>query len=161
MCLCCEVCLTPNTRAKDLRTFSLPSSPNFCLAAAPGLTKASPTRGAPVTGLAKAQLLAAVRKVFSAQPRTQLISEEGDTLTFVQRTYTVRFPDTIWVTVADKDSGSALIMYSASKYGHGDLGVNRARVDSWISQLEAELTGDGTMSSQPRTTDHGTAYLGP
>jgi uncharacterized protein (DUF1499 family) len=34
---------------------------------------------------------------------------------------------------------SDLILYSRSVYGHGDLGVNRKRVETWLDGLQTKL----------------------
>lgn len=65
-------------------------------------------------------------------------------LVFVQRSWFFRFPDTIWVQAVPLggnggNGGTGLIVYSASNYGWGDGGVNRARIERWIAKLGREL----------------------
>lgn len=166
MCLCCDVCLRANKKSLDLTTFTPPSSPNHALAAVSGLTRATPNRDGPVSTKSPTELLRTVRRVFGAQPRTHLVVNESEqtnpytnTLVFVQRSLVFRFPDTIWAQAVERQGGTALIIFSASAYGHGDLGVNRARVDSWIAELEVALNGD-VIAKQPRAiTTHGTLSL--
>ncbi len=52
------------------------------------------------------------------------------------RSAVFNFPDLVTAQVdpAPADMAS-LVLYSRSVYGHGDLGVNRARVDAWLAAL--------------------------
>jgi len=58
--------------------------------------------------------------------------EEG-MVTYVTRSKLWGFPDyaTVWV------SGQDLVIHSRLRFGGGDTGVNRARVDNWLSKLPA------------------------
>jgi uncharacterized protein (DUF1499 family) len=70
-----------------------------------------------------------------AEPRTELIAgrvAEGR-MTFVQRSRLMGFPDAVSVKVAPEGAGSRLTIWSRSRYGHSDLGVNRARVERWLA----------------------------
>ena len=50
------------------------------------------------------------------------------------------FPDTINVKVVPtQDGGSAVLIYSRSQIGKGDMGVNLARVDRWIGLIRARV----------------------
>lgn len=54
-------------------------------------------------------------------------------VTYITRSKFWGFPDyaTIWV------SGDDLIVYSRLRFGRGDMGVNKARVEDWLLQLAA------------------------
>ena len=55
---------------------------------------------------------------------------------FIQHTMLLRFPDIITVEFVDLASDrSSLAIYSRSRYGRGDFGTNRRRVEHWLSQL--------------------------
>jgi uncharacterized protein (DUF1499 family) len=55
---------------------------------------------------------------------------------YVRRTSWLGFPDTIAVRFLDRPEGaSTLALYSRSKFGEGDLGVNRARIERWLAKL--------------------------
>jgi len=58
--------------------------------------------------------------------------EEG-MVTYVTRSKLWGFPDyaTVWVSEQD------LVIHSRLRFGGGDTGVNRARVDNWLSKLPA------------------------
>jgi uncharacterized protein (DUF1499 family) len=34
------------------------------------------------------------------------------------------------------EGGAGLIIWSRARYGRGDFGVNRARVDAWLTALD-------------------------
>ncbi|MDP6343198.1 MAG: DUF1499 domain-containing protein, partial [Alphaproteobacteria bacterium] len=76
--------------------------------------------------------------MISRQPRVERtrISADGMQFDFVQRSWLLRFPDTITVRFIDLDDGrSTLAVYSRSHYGHSDLGVNRQRIKAWLAAL--------------------------
>lgn len=57
-------------------------------------------------------------------------------LRFVQRTATMRFPDTIRVEFFPLDGNRAtMALYSSSQIGYGDYGVNLNRAKRWLSYL--------------------------
>ncbi len=59
---------------------------------------------------------------------------------YVQRSETMRFPDTIDVRyVARPGGGSTVAIYSRSQFGRNDLGVNHARVERWLGKLSREV----------------------
>lgn len=66
-------------------------------------------------------------------------------LTYVQRTPGLKFPDYIsvkFIPAADP-AKVTIAIYSRSRYGNGDMGVNAARVGAWIKSLDAFIE-DGT-----------------
>ena len=75
----------------------------------------------------------------AGQPRVETL-ETAAPLRFehAQRSARFRFPDrvTVWV-IPLSDSRSTLAIYSRSIYGLNDLGVNRARVETWLAALRA------------------------
>lgn len=57
-------------------------------------------------------------------------------VTYVQRTKVMRYPDYISVKVTDAGGGkSRLSIYSRSRYGRSDLGVNKARITNWLAAV--------------------------
>jgi len=50
----------------------------------------------------------------------------------------MRFPDFVSVEVRAAEGGSVVLAYSRSVFGRGDHGVNRARVEGWMAQLEQQ-----------------------
>jgi uncharacterized protein (DUF1499 family) len=62
-------------------------------------------------------------------------------LVFIQHTMVLRFPDIVTVEFVDvAPDRSSLAIYSRSRYGRGDFGTNRRRVERWLSQL-AQIAG--------------------
>lgn len=59
-------------------------------------------------------------------------------VTYVQRTERLKLPDYITVKFFDYGDGTTSVaIYSRSRYGYADLGVNQARVERWIKTLES------------------------
>jgi len=62
-------------------------------------------------------------------------------LVFIQHTPMLRFPDIVTVEfVALAPDRSSLAIYSRSRYGRGDFGTNRRRVERWLARL-AKIAG--------------------
>lgn len=127
--------------AVDFETFQLTRKPNQYLMLPEGFAaKAEPHARSPVFPADPAALGAALRRVALAEPRTQLLSadEGAHRYEFVQRSALFRFPDYISVQIVPAgDNRSALAVYSRAKVGHSDFGVNRRRIERWVSALEA------------------------
>ncbi len=78
-----------------------------------------------------------------SEPRTTRLAgapAEGWT-TYVQRSGLFGFPDYISVRVieAEGGDGAMLAIYSRSRYGHSDLGVNAKRIRRWLSTVQKRL----------------------
>lgn len=56
--------------------------------------------------------------------------------TYVQRSAVFGFPDYISVRAVEGEDGAALAIWSRSRYGHSDFGVNRARIEGWLEALD-------------------------
>ena len=64
-------------------------------------------------------------------------SPEAGWVTYVQRSPRMRMPDYISVKVIDLANGNSTIaIFSRSRFGIGDMGVNKARVRRWLTALE-------------------------
>ncbi len=75
-----------------------------------------------------------------AQPRTQALATSADGLwtTYVVRSRWMGFPDYVSVQAIDLGEGrSTVAIYSRARFGTSDLGVNRARIEDWLTRLEA------------------------
>ncbi|MFW6027359.1 MAG: DUF1499 domain-containing protein [bacterium] len=126
----------------DFATLKLRWRPNQYLVCPQERCAPRPHREAPVFDADADRLEAAVLAVARRQPRLELL--EGDSVErayeFVQRTKGFGFPDDISVRVWPLPDGrSTLGIYSRSRYGWSDLGVNRRRVERWLSALRREL----------------------
>lgn len=84
-----------------------------------------------------AELLAAIDRVALATPRTiRLAGSPGEgRITYVTRSRLVGFPDYTTVEAAPAGGGAALIAVARQRYGTGDMGVNRARLEAWLARL--------------------------
>ena len=98
---------------------------------------------APVA-LSAAQLAAKVKALPDIEPRTVIVGENDAELRYVlvQRSALFNFPDTINIAIRPLDaSHAAIAIYSRSRYGKGDLGVNMKRVQRWLGLLGAAAVG--------------------
>lgn len=79
-------------------------------------------------------VLARIEAVALAEPNTSRLAGAPDDgwATYVQRSRLMAFPDAISVRAVPDGGGSRLSIWSRSRYGYGDLGVNAARVARWL-----------------------------
>lgn len=92
-----------------------------------------------------AQVSAALGALIAAEPSTWVLAGDAGAgfVTYVQRSRLMGYPDMISVTLQAEEGGTAVRVYSRSRDGHSDLGVNAARVVRWLAALEAELSSGG------------------
>lgn len=115
------------------------TSPNDALACPADVCKAKSDLTPPVYTVAKDDLRLALAKVIASEPQIEVVSADGDTERYVQRTPKMRFPDTIVVQYFDRPGGqSTLALYSRSQIGESDLGVNKERIERWLHKLAKE-----------------------
>jgi uncharacterized protein (DUF1499 family) len=117
---------------------TLPASPNYFLVCPENYCAASPGKISPEFNITVRELQARWQKTMDAQPRTTPLAVSDDRLQFdyVQRSALFRFPDTITVRFIPRgNNGSTVAIYSRSHYGRKDMGVNRKRVEQWLSLL--------------------------
>lgn len=98
-------------------------------------TGAGADMASPVFDMAPAALLSAFRQAALAAPRTSILGESDGIITFVQRSALISYPDYISVRAVEVEGGAALHIWSRSRYGADDWGVNRARVLAWLEKL--------------------------
>lgn len=114
----------------DLRTLTRPTSPNHYLIGPRGFTGPAPDESAPEFDLTAARLYELARRLALSQPRTKLLEDAPESLSFEirQRTKLWRFPDDITVEAVPLGEGrAALALYSRSRCGYSDFDVNRRR----------------------------------
>ncbi|MGY6411791.1 MAG: DUF1499 domain-containing protein [Alkalilacustris sp.] len=131
--------LTPSDPAEwhvDPRTAAKPDSPNSWL-----IRSVGGDAPAPEFALGPAELAEVVDGVILAQPRTQRIagSPEDGHITYVTRTQWMGYPDYVSVRVYPTATGASLAVFSRSRFGHSDLGVNRKRLEEWMAAIEAAV----------------------
>src|SRR3546814_798969 len=117
----------------DFGFLRLTSRPNQFLVAPKGLTQAAPHEESPVFAVAFERLCNAFAAMIEGQPRVEVRvrSEDGRRWELVQRSRLFRFADDVSVRFIDNGNGNGtatLAIYSRSRLGYGDLGVNRRRV---------------------------------
>ncbi|WP_425043917.1 DUF1499 domain-containing protein [Primorskyibacter sp. S87] len=74
-------------------------------------------------------------EIAQSTPRTTVLAgsvSEG-LITYVTRTPTMGFPD----YASAQQDGNTLKIYSRSRFGRSDFGVNRAKVEGWVDALQA------------------------
>jgi uncharacterized protein DUF1499 len=134
-------------------------TPNGYRVAPSDKSKFPPDDEAPVYA-GNAQVLAKAFDDFvMSQLFVQRIAGRPDDLwmTYVQRTPKLRIPDYISVKFIElgKDR-SSIAIFSRSRYGYGDLGVNEARVRLWLGTLqsfEIEQTEPAEETAEGDTED--------
>ncbi|HSF97009.1 MAG TPA: DUF1499 domain-containing protein [Thermohalobaculum sp.] len=128
----------------DPANLTLRGTPNEFLAAVPGTTEATPHLKAMMHPTSPRELLACFDLIVRAHPRVAVVAGDVESLmiTYVQRSRIVGFPDYITVRAVAQDPGlpdvgAGLIVYSRSRYGHGDFGVNARRVGALLKESGA------------------------
>jgi hypothetical protein len=120
----------------DFATLVRRRSPNDALAAPSGGTPhARPDVTTQPTALTSADVASrthAALVAIAGVARVQRVAADR----WVVRSALMRFPDTITVRTAERADGQRdLFIYSASKLGHSDLGVNLKRINAVLSAL--------------------------
>lgn len=77
--------------------------------------------------------LAQIDAIARATPRTSVLAGSVDEgmITYITRSKIMGFPD--YTTI--RQEGDTLVIHARLRFGRSDLGVNRARIDSWLSDL--------------------------
>ena len=60
-------------------------------------------------------------------------------MTYVSRSRIVGFPDYTSVRVERAGAGATFAAFARARFGHSDMGVNRARLERWQAALDATL----------------------
>lgn len=127
----------------DFATLTLKDSPNQYLVCPEDLCNGRQHRVSPVFQMPAEELAGLWFEILETKLRTtQMSVDNGDVnqVDYVQRTELMQYPD--WITVRFIDLGgrrSTLAIYSRSVYGYSDRGVNKARIDAWLGELDALL----------------------
>jgi Uncharacterized protein conserved in bacteria len=122
----------------DFASLVPPDSPNAWVVAPAGVIRGKADEDAPTFAVDAARLAAAWRQVVAAEPRTTItgVSADGLQIEAEQRSALFGFVDDIsFRAIPLADGGSTLAVYSRSRVGYWDLGVNRGRVRSWLGRL--------------------------
>lgn len=125
-------------RSVNFKTLQLPSTPNYYLVCPQGYCQ-SASQVSSTYRLSAAKLASQFVHWIQQQPRVRLVASDLATMqyTFIQRSKIFRFPDYIYLQfIPLSDETATLAIYSRSKYGYSDMGVNRKRVQSWLRHLK-------------------------
>lgn len=84
-----------------------------------------------------AALLERIDAIALATPRTKrLLGSPGEgMITYVTRSQVFGFPDYTTVQAVPVQGGTRLLIHARLRFGQSDLGVNKARVESWLQAL--------------------------
>lgn len=80
-----------------------------------------------------AEVMTRLHAIILETPRTEVLAGSPDAgrVTYVTRSKWMGFPD--YATL--QNDGDVLELWSRRRFGQNDLGVNKARVDNWLTQL--------------------------
>ncbi|MEM7528182.1 MAG: DUF1499 domain-containing protein [Pseudomonadota bacterium] len=123
----------PNLWHVDPREAPRTGQPNDYLVGPEDSTAAQRDRdltGAPPTPLARFD------RVAQQSPRVDVVAGSVDEgfITYVQRSALMGFPDYISVIAVAGPAGPSIVVWSRSRYGYSDLGVNASRVEEWLAE---------------------------
>ncbi len=94
--------------------------------------------------MSASELAARAFPLWADQKRVKLVmkGEDGLSAHFVATTALMRFKDDIYVQCVERvEQASSLLIYSASRVGHSDLGTNKKRVKDWLDKLQLLFNG--------------------
>lgn len=121
----------------DPATAPRPSSPNaYILRDGEGADASAPVLPAPPAETARA-----LQALLDSEPRVTRIAgdlAEGHA-TYVQRSRLVGFPDAVSIRLTAEGVGTRVTVFSRSRFGYSDAGVNAARVNRWMAGLSGAL----------------------
>lgn len=82
-------------------------------------------------------VLDALDRIAMSTPRTRRLagSAQDGRITWITRTRLLGFPDYTTAAVTSADGGTRLVILARQRFGLGDQGVNRARVEDWTGKL--------------------------
>ncbi|MEQ8745725.1 DUF1499 domain-containing protein [Pyruvatibacter sp.] len=135
--------ITSGTPVLDFKHLKLKGTPNEYLVAPDDLCQdAVPHRPADIYDVPSTELRDAIMHVVSRQSRVELsgMNEEAKAFEFVHYSAVLNFKDFISVRVLPHGhTQSTIAIFSRSKTGYYDFGVNRKRVEAWLEELEGEI----------------------
>ncbi len=127
----------------DFKNLKRKGTPNEYLVAPPDLCRdAVPDQPADIYDVPSTELRDAIMHVVAHQSRVELrgMDEANKAFEFIQYSPVLNFKDLISIRIIPHGhKESTLAIYSRSKAGYYDFGVNRKRVESWLEELEGEI----------------------
>lgn len=104
-----------------------------------------PETVSPIYPIMPAKLFNVIDERLTAKPDVERVSFNETVLTarYIVRTPTIGWPDTVNIKVIPHGPGhSAVLAYSRSKFGGRDFGVNKARLEALIADLNEQIRPD-------------------
>jgi uncharacterized protein (DUF1499 family) len=126
----------------DLATARPTGQPNCHLILPRGWGTGPAHRDSPIFPVEAPELARAVATCLARMPRTEIVARTPDGLQLeaIARSRLFRFVDDISARAVPQGAGrSTLALFSRSRVGYWDLGVNRKRATRLLTALEAEL----------------------
>ena len=127
----------------EFATMRRTGRPNDYLLADKGAVKATPDGPSPAFDGAPDTVKAAMARVVEGEPNVKLGGEGAgaDRWRLTQKTRVMGFVDDIDIEFFPLDAGkrTGIRIYSRSRVGYSDLGVNRRRIQRWLGKLADEL----------------------
>ena len=107
-----------------------PASPNFALLSG---------ERAPVFDAPQDVMAARIDAIAAAEGAGMIAGDlaEGH-MTYVARSRLMGFPDAVSVRLVPVAGGTRVEIYSRSRFGYSDMGVNAARVERWIAAARGQ-----------------------
>ncbi len=89
------------------------------------------------------EALVKLDEIIRQTPRTKVFagSLEAQTITYVTRSRVMGFPDYTTVSI-QPITPSPMVIYGRLRFGSSDLGVNKARIQGWLAQLDGKTPQD-------------------
>lgn len=136
----------PDLGSVDFATLERRTTPNDALICPRDVCpQAQADAEPPVFPVPGARLRSLVSEVALAEPGTSLLDRSTQQDRYLVRTRFMRFPDTVVVQVFDRgQDSSTLALYSRSQIGRSDFGVNRRRLERWVSRIGVLATRQQT-----------------
>lgn len=125
----------------DPLTAPTPSTPNS-YRVAPAGADIDRDVDAPVFSVPVVELASAFDAVALGEDRVEILAGTAADgfVTYIQRSAFFAFPDYVSVRFMEVGAGSTLAVFSRSRYGKSDLGVNEKRVTKWLEQVERAVS---------------------
>lgn len=115
----------------DPETATPPTSPNYSLIAGGGAAAID----APTLAVA-----GRLQEIAEAEGARVLAGSLGEGfVTYVVRTRIMGYPDFISIRLVPEGDTTRMHIFSRSRYGYSDLGVNTVRVHRWLTAARGEL----------------------
>ncbi|WP_341861122.1 DUF1499 domain-containing protein [Gymnodinialimonas sp. 57CJ19] len=118
----------------DPETVTPPTTPNFSLIAGGGATSID----APALAVA-----GRLQDIAEAEGARVLAGSLGEGfVTYVVRSRVMGYPDFISIRLVPEGDTTRMHIFSRSRYGYSDLGVNTVRVHRWLTAARGEEGGE-------------------